>query len=384
MLLMIAPLAAITRGFAIRPQIFTNLFLAIAIFVIDRLESGSNRRWFFIFPPLFLFWCNLHGGFTSGLCVFLLYAVVKLFTRQMTLYLALSVLFSVLVTLINPYGVHLWRFLVSAISLKRPFITEWQMTELSAQSWGYVLVSLITVLGLSFSKKRRNLFDVAILAIALTLAFRHNRHTVLFAILAGILMPKYFVSFSGEWFSRLEDKLSRAFLNSVLICYCVFFILGLASGLRVNPLRIEVDTKEFPVEAVRFLSDNGIKGNIFQWFNWGEMCIRELKSSNKVFIDGRYETVYNNKFIHLYFAVVEGQIDYNEVLTRVKRTDIMFLDVANGIIGRLSRDGSWILVYSSPAAVIFLKDNENNREALKKFRNKKLVYPKLPELLYFE
>ena len=173
-------------------------------------------------------------------------------------------------------------------------------------------------------------------------------------------------------------------MNSVLICYCVFFILGLASGLRVNPLRIEVDTKEFPVEAVRFLSDNGIKGNIFQWFNWGEMCIRELKSSNKVFIDGRYETVYNNKFIHLYFAVVEGQIDYNEVLTRVKRTDIMFLDVANGIIGRLARDGSWILVYSSPAAVIFLKDNENNREALKKFRNKKLVYPKLPELLYFE
>ncbi|MDD5422289.1 MAG: hypothetical protein WC592_04980 [Candidatus Omnitrophota bacterium] len=384
MLFVVTTLSVLTRGFTIRPQIFTNLFLACLIFMIDRLENGLDRKWLIALPVIFLLWPNLHGGFVAGLSILMLYVLVKLFTRKLSAPLAVACAFSVLATLINPYGIRLWRFMISAVTLDRPFITEWQMSELSPQSYGYIIVSMIVLVGLYFAKRRRSAFDLVVLSLAFILAFKHNRHTVLFAILAAVLMPKYFDSFAGEWFGRMENRLSGFFINSILACYAVFFISGVFSNTQVNPLKIEISKDEFPVEAVEFLRANGIKGNIFPWFNWGEMCIRQLGDSNKVFIDGRYETIYNNPFIHLYFGVVEGQIDYNAALPRFPETDIMFLDVNNRIVWKVSFDKSWVLAYASPPAVVFLKDNEKNRHVIEKLRKKKLFYPAMTPPFYFE
>ena len=197
-------------------------------------------------------------------------------------------------------------------------------------------------------------------------------------------MPAYLESAAGPWIARLERGFPRAFFNSVFVCYSAFFISGLFFNTKADPLKIEIQTDEYPVEAVDFLRVNKIGGNIFPWFDWGEMCIRQLSPANKVFIDGRYETVYSDELINGYFAVLHGRADHKDYLSRFQPTDIMFLHKENPLLERLAFDKTWKLVYSSGPAAIFLKDNENNKDVIKKARNNELIHSKHTPPFYFE
>jgi hypothetical protein len=139
-----------------------------------------------------------------------------------------------------------------------------------------------------------------------------------------------------------------------------------------------------PVNAVNFLKNNNIKGNIFCEFNWAQVSIRELSPSNKVFFDGRYETVYSDDFIKNYLEVIWGRKDYKQYLRQFPETDIMFLYKDWPLVQAVSEDKDWVKVYSSALAVIYLKDNGNNSQAIEDFRNSKLVYPQELPPFYFK
>lgn len=48
-----------------RPHVFTFLFLAAWLLVLDRLREGHFKYWW-IMPILMLLWVNLHGAFIVG------------------------------------------------------------------------------------------------------------------------------------------------------------------------------------------------------------------------------------------------------------------------------------------------------------------------------
>jgi hypothetical protein len=47
-----------------------------------------------------------------------------------------------------------------------------------------------------------------------------------------------------------------------------------------------------PVGAVRFMKSHGLHGNVLATFDWGEYLIWHLEPGSKIFVDGRYGTVY--------------------------------------------------------------------------------------------
>ncbi len=379
---MILCFSILWSGFAIRPQIFTFLFFTLLIFLLDRFENTEDNRWIYCLPVIFLLWPNLHGGFITGVGFLLLYCLFKIRERKFTKGLANITVLSLLATLVNPYGIGFYSFTLRAISMPRPRITEWQMVPLGLTYVNYFALCAIAALGFIFSKRRRSYFEASAILIALYFSFIHKRHVILLIILVLMYVPKYIDSFAGKWFARVENRFSQKVFIPIFAALSLYFLLTLFySGNRLFTLVIP--REEFPVNAVTFIKQNNISGNIFSNFNWAQMCIRELSPASKVFLDGRYETVYSDSLIQGYCDVVFGKRGYKDFLAGFPETDIMFLQKGEVLTESLAKDREWIKVYSSTVAEIFLKNNGHNKLALEDFKNHRLSYPAEKEAYIF-
>ena len=60
------------------------------------------------------------------------------------------------------------------------------------------------------------------------------------------------------------------------------------------------------LEASRFIAENGLKGRMLTWFDWGEYVIWQFGPALKVSMDGRRETVYSDATIRAHQEFYRG------------------------------------------------------------------------------
>ena len=182
---------------AFRPQLFTFFLFALLLALISRthLTRSLNPAWTLAWVPLMLLWANTHGGFLAGLAVIgLLTGVTGLrllfarqdaalaeSTRRLLVWTAAAFLASALVTLINPYGRELYRWLWFDQTTPRPIVmAEWVPLRFFTDRFPYVdvdfpffkVILLISAGSLMFTRQRRDAFEVLLLA---GLVFRRAR-----------------------------------------------------------------------------------------------------------------------------------------------------------------------------------------------------------------
>lgn len=381
----VVTVSAVSYGFAIRTQIFTYLLFPVVLIALKRDQNDPDGNvWLFALPPIFAVWCNLHGGFVAALAIMIVYMTVKLVSRRFfDRKLFYVILLCFLASLINPYGMDLWKFLLRSMT-QTPliFIDEWNKVKLSPNFISYFILLAVAIFVLI--KEKLTLFEYVLIIAAACYSFIINRHTVLFSLIFAIFLPKYIERIFGATYLRIEQRLSNRFLAISCASCSLFFVWGTFFNLPTNSLKILVPSKEYPVDAVEFLKANNIAGNIFPWFDWGEMCIGELSPRSKVFFDGRFGIVYDDQFIKDYFEIIKGNIDYRTYLEKYPETDIFLLNNSNPIMKSLSNDGRYERVFSSGLASVFLKKNERNKEVLEKFNQHGLIFPNLKEPFYFE
>ncbi|MEA3489199.1 MAG: hypothetical protein U9R44_02505 [Candidatus Omnitrophota bacterium] len=366
--------SVIGYGFATRPQIFTYLFFTATVFFLYRFENTREGRWLLPLPAIFLLWANMHGGVVAGAGVLFLYCLFRFFKRELRPGLVIITVVSFAATFVNPYGPELWGFLARTISRPRPYIREWEAMRATVNYVDYFAVVLLAAAGLFFSRIKRSPFEVTVLCAAFLISFLHKRHIVLFAVLFCVYIPKYIDSFMGEVLLGLERKLPQRLYVILIPFFSMFFLSSALFFGKTNPAEIEIPGREYPVEALRFMKDNGISGNIFCFFDWSQMCIWELSGNSRVFFDGRYRTVYGDDLIKGYFEVLYGERDHRGFLGGFPETDIMLLHPSTPLAERLTGDRAWIRIYDSPVAVMFIKKNARNEDVVSRFRNGKLRY----------
>ncbi|MFC1452035.1 hypothetical protein ACFLSJ_01670 [Verrucomicrobiota bacterium] len=378
LVLIVTSVSAIGYGFATRPQVFTYLFFALSVFVVHRVEQGRDPRWVWALPPAFWAWSNLHGGFVVGLGVLWCYAVITVLRRTVLRrgdeaprrglvgHVLGAALVGSAVTLLTPYGTELWLFLAGSLCRSRPYLREWQPASPGLANLNYFALLLLSGLSLWMSDRRRDPFAMTLLAVLAVASLRQNRHIPLFAAAAAILVPAHVESAFGERLGDLERRLGPVFFGVLLLTGSLFFVVKPLYLERTNPLEIEVSPEDYPVGAVAFMKDNRIEGNVFCFFDWAQMCIREFPGDGKVFLDGRYRTVYRDEIIRDYFAVLFGQKPHREYLERFPETDIMLLHVENPLAELVGRDSQWIEVHASGPARLFLKENSRNEDVLRR------------------
>ena len=369
-------------GFMIRPQILTFLFASYFLYSFHLyLERGKNLLW--SLPIIMVIWVNCHGGFLIGAGMFPVavgceYIICRVknkgagHLRRMVLWLILTEA----AVFINPYGYHLLGFLYETLRIPRG-ISEWDpVTVFDLSYFRFKLLAFLFLCSFFIRNKGRRYWEAGIITVALVYAFMHQRHAPVFAIVAAPYLTEnlsILVQKTGV-LKRLRTFSGHVMLSAFLFILVLYQIAFAGYKYIKAEWNIIVDPTEYPVYAVRFLEQNGIKGKILIPFEWGEYAIWKLHPGCRVSIDGRFRTVYPEEVLRDHFEAVGDESRLKDLLEKYP---------ADIILGRqspvyqrlLSTEGGWVYVYSDPTSIVFVRDGGSQRHILNKFRRKELIYP---------
>lgn len=324
-----------------RPQILTYVSLAVMLaiwqrtFIDFRLHVAQTRKhlirhqaWLWCLPPLLCFWTNSHGGFAAGLAILaathgLAFLQIVFSTglrhRVLLINIVAVTIACFAASLVNPYGTGLWKFMLDALLLPRPEISDWGRLELftaeSIRFWALLSVGLVAF----GSSVRHRWIQTTIMALLLWQGLSHCRHLSIFAVVCGFWIPGPFTERIRLFVHRLskvdlqaQPVSSRSFaIPAILLLLIASSTARLGTKLR----SVDVDRNEFPVAAMQFLHDHRLTGNTVVAFNWAQYAIGcfahdpETFHDSRVAVDGRFETCYPREITDLYFDFWMGTPD---------------------------------------------------------------------------
>jgi hypothetical protein len=298
----------------IRPQMWSFLF--IAVLCQTNLSSAS---WFAL-PALFVLWANLHGGWSVGIALLAVRCAGEMWRqRRLDVALMTTLLLSAAGTLINPYGIGLWRFMLSTLRLNRADITEWQPiwgggSALNIAGW--MLGGAIVVAFAKQTYRRRPENLLALVAFALA-AQRVQRLVPLF-VLSSVLLLAPEITRLAERQPSARPSLhprGRRLIDSVMLAGIVavsiyslsprlWCIAATAQGVQPDAL------------TASSLHNPELRGRLAVEFDWGEYAIWHFGPRLRVSIDGRRETVYSARVLREQQALAEGSTEGLVILDR--------------------------------------------------------------------
>jgi len=360
----------------IRSHVFTYFFFALWLYALDLVRKGENKI-IWLFPATMVVWANMHGGFLAGLGVVTLFAIGEFINKRNPLKYLLILALSGAATLINPYGIKYWSFLINAVSMNRPFVNEWAPLNLFASATqvpGFKVFAILTLLSLIYVFVKRfkeiNWTDILILAVTFYMSVKHTRHVIFFSIAAAAyiyywLYPAlnwYTFDVTGKIYSlvpyllRKIGKVYREILVYIIILmFCFVSLVSL-------PRKIAVKEYMFPVHAVKFIQMNHLSGNLLVLFNWGSYALWKLYPQCRIAVDGRYEEVYTNDFIGdvARFHYVGKSWDG---LLRKYHADLMLIPMEyKELYNNLKMIDDWKIVYEDKMAAVFVPRSMNKKE----------------------
>jgi hypothetical protein len=291
----------------LRPQLWTGL----GVFLVCRVLVARSSRALWALPPLFALWANLHGGWIVGAALLVVWTAAAWVQRQPTRWmLLLAGAVSLLATLLTPYHLDLWMFMLSTVRFGRDRITEWQPiwhnAGLPLLAW--VLAAGLTLISLRRAGKPEAATLIAMIGLALASA-RVSRLAPLFALSAIALLPR-------QWPLQSSVPGDRDASRVVIDVVAVAVAVALAVGTGAFPPCIAAADSSSPDTAAAE-SLRGAHGRLVTSFGWGEYALWHFGPDLKVSIDGRRETVYSENTVREQLAIVDGTPDGLAALARL-------------------------------------------------------------------
>lgn len=368
-------------SYTLRSQSFTYLFFALWIYLLDKVRLGNNRL-IWLFPATMLVWANVHGGFLAGLGIVALYGIGEAINRRSCIKYFGILASSTLVTLINPYGLKYWAYLIDAITMPRPFVKEWGPLDLFGpinESLCFKILLVFVILSFIYLLAKRfkeiNWSEILILAATFYMAIKHVRHQIFFIIAASsyiyyYLYPAFdwctFDTFRNikEIFNRKLKYLSKGF---EILFYSILIIISLLN-ISFLPLKIKVNEKQFPAKAVKFIQINKLSGNLLVLFNWGGYALWKLYPQCLIAVDGRYEEVYTPQTMDEISRFHYLGVHWNELLQKY-HTDLILVPIEYDVYNNLLKLPDWKLIYKDDQAAIFIPASKSQRKWLEPSAN---------------
>lgn len=388
-----------------RPQMFSFLFAAVFLALLDDYAAGRSRRAVWWLVPLTALWANMHAGFALGLALVAL-TVVGLFLdcwssgdesdeslgvgsdagrsfdgsegRSLgracdgqSLWRRVRTLVSVfaacvLAVALNPNGVRLYLYpfetLTSRAMMK--YINEWFSPDFHEPMFQpLALLLFATFAAMVLSRVRVRPSSLLLLAATGYMALRSGRNVPFFALAAMPLLAEHAWKWLtrqrwGAWLARPErSEASGAALKlalNVLMFVAAPTALVLLRVGQVAARQSADEAQNYPVAAVAFMRENHLPQPVFNEYGWGGYMIWNLYPDYRVYIDGRadvYGDEYLEEFLHTHDGVAgwRAPLERNGVRTVFVRPDVPLASL-------LRQDGGWRLAFEDKQAVIFVRE----------------------------
>jgi hypothetical protein len=346
--------------------------------------------------PMMALWANLHGGFIMGIVVLAIYAGVTAIEDLILgaglsrgLRLCTLAIAALIATLITPYGLETWSPVLHALRnpMTRIAVTDWQplafaiIRQWHANPTGviYLLcgVGMILAFVVAFALQPRggDLPLAAIAAVMSTAAIVAVRNLPLAIIACAmpvarrsalLLARRRSRTAAAETHEQIEvadrdretksvgvgaDPSHQRSATSPWLGLAVAAMLAIYCGLFSARLR---DDKPYPIGAVAFMHDHDLRGNILGDFGWGEYLIWHVAPASKVFIDGRYDTVYPYGIIDQYIDFYFDRGDAGAIL-RAYPHDFVLIPPTSRAFALMQRQSNWTLIYRDEDSALFAR-----------------------------
>ena len=361
----------------VRCQTFSFFFFAMFLYLLKRISLTKEYRLLWCLPVLNIIWANLHGGFVLGLALIAIFAIGEFLNDKKSrtyLYFLITFLITLLTTLINPYGIEYLKFIFEAFSLNRTHITEWQSAFFN-KHYIYSLLKFkfffFPVIGLFIYSIIKNIKKTSfkefyktidktkylILIFVLAIALKSLRCHVFFTLTIIALCYNDFYNIFNKQLPKWLDKTKEIIL-------LVLVLISTISHIYNYKFLNIVKERTNPIKSVEFIKLNNLKGNVFVNFHNGSYVAYKLYPNNHVFMDGRYEEVYDNDLINKLGSAFLTKT-HNEFLKEFHH-DILIVDKFYPLFETLKKDKNWFLAFEEKEFGVFLN---------KKFKNHKFKIP---------
>jgi hypothetical protein len=377
-----------------RPNLFTLLFVLLAARVLVQYHAGRlSRRGTLWLLPLFAAWANIHGGFLAGFILLALALAVEAAialaslvpgdrraAQRRALHLVLLSGGAFLATLVNPYGLGLyrWTFQLLGDTYFMELHQEWKSPDFhSGGAMRYELLLLLFPLLLGLSRRRPGLMELVLAVAWLHLALTGFRYMALWVVVAVPLMARssleipYLQELARRWqLSAGPGSLfftpqgSAPWLWSLLFAFLLFTAGRALEGrfARITPEMIPTQAMDRLVEVGRaWRARHGRPPVIFHIYHWGGYLTWQGWPELYNWIDDRNEVQRRDR-VEEYASILATAPGWQEKLKavdlicvqpeKVERTDGS-LDY-HPLADHLSRArNTWKEVYRDKHAVIF-------------------------------
>jgi hypothetical protein len=375
----LACLSSAGRFFLFRPQLVTfagfSLFVAV---LFRRLVSRSGRLW--VLPLFMLVWANCHGAFLAGLGAIGLAGGlsaaqiwfsdrVRDAARTLGLFCATFVACG-LATAVNPWGPRLWTYVLAELAhdTNRRYIAEWQPLSWNRDPWSLALIAGLTAAlsasAFAASRRRKLVHGVppwiwAVSAAPLIfMSFQSERHVPLSTIwMAPVVALLADAAFEAEakrpsWFTPAWIAFASGALVPVLV---TFGIVAARPAPQIAAGGTLLGTRN-PCQAVTFMRDNGVRGNVFTPLWWGSYITWRTYPAVRVSMDGRNITLFPDRMVeeNLRFYSRDATREDLDVPFRYS-TDFLLMPSNAPILPAVRQDSRWQPFYSDRDTVLFVR-----------------------------
>jgi len=312
----------------VRPEIFDNLLIMIALFLYLRAsESFTNRNLAYI-AVLQLFWVNYHVPILGYVIFFGLFLdkAIAMFTRQDA---ALSwqrwILWGAVIFFIGFINPDFYHPLLAALhftadfSLLSEFVATNEAQPNSSLFYLFWLVSSYLIIALVVQRQYGLAFVCSIFAFESWVSIR-------FVTISGIVIVSL-LAFSlskinlTELFKQIKPLIRFLIvaLSTVMAMSGTFYSVSIAKSVNEK-----TNAQDFPQSVVSYLKKNHPEGgNIFNRMRDGGYLLYHLAPDYKIYIDGRSNVLYPIDFVERYVALYASQ-HRESIVKEVARYNIEF------------------------------------------------------------
>lgn len=362
--------------FAVRPEIFTYLFLALALMILDRWRAGAERALLWI-PCIFVGWVNTHI-YILGFVLLAAQLAEQVFFKRLNRRFLVVVALSCAALFINPYGLdavlepirlftrmnkdnlfaqHITE-LASPLAIDSDLRRGVMTTQFSA--WAILLALALPASFALYRAKR--IADVITLALFAGLSLVAVRNITLFVVVA-VPIVAHGLSLLVSAYPTRWDLARRVVFNvvvaaSMLLCFRVWTGAWYAMQRRPVHMAARIERTALALDAADFVERVDLKGKGFNNFNVGGSLILGAPR-HPIYIDGRNE-VTGEDFFRSYLEILQpARFDtflqtFNIEYVVLSHSNMMHL------VRQLLAEDKWSVVYYDSVAVIFVRKDGPN------------------------
>ncbi len=235
-------------------------------------------------------------------------------------------------------------------------LEQWQQHKFVISNYDIAIVMMAaTVISWALTIEAADLPLFAIAVVMTIAAFLSTRNLPLAMIALAAPLARHLPRAWQKMVSAKESarRPQRSGWINQAILVALSIVIFVQGGFFARSL---ISPYPYPASACEFMKQHELQGNILNTYEWGEYLIWKMAPESKVFIDGRYDTVYPLDIIYKFALFNFNQPGGEKVLSEFP-TDFVLIKPGSESRKLMDARTDWKLIYDDASSRLYARQD---------------------------